>query len=82
MVKPLTKVRDPFRVNSAKEYWTVPLKFFYPFEKLSCDLWITMAPGTEEAVATLNERHVPHPSLRLNLTQNKISYRLGVLNSK
>ena len=41
-----------------------------------------MAPSTEEAVATLNERHVPHPSLRLNLTQNKISYRLGVLNSK
>ena len=41
-----------------------------------------MAPGIEEAVATLNERHVTHSSLRLNLTQNKISYRRGVLNSK
>ena len=41
-----------------------------------------MAPGIEEGLATLNERHVPHSSLRLNLTQNKISYRRGVLNFK
>ena len=61
-VSPKMSLRKSAKLLSAQ--------IFYPCEKLSCDVWITMAPGIEEAVATLNERHVHHSSLRLNLTQN------------